>query len=51
MLCFRNIKDEYLRVKSTADFFRVLRRQERWDQEIYLCPEFSRRIPDTGYRR
>jgi hypothetical protein len=50
MMCFRNIKAEYLQVKSKRDFFSVLGRQDRFVQETYLCSEFSRRIPGTGYR-
>jgi hypothetical protein len=50
MMCFRNIKDEYLQVKSKQDFFAVCRRTERHVQETYLCPEFSTRISATGDR-
>jgi hypothetical protein len=50
MMCFRNIKTEYLQVKSKRDFFSIHGRQDRLVQETYLCPEFSRRISGTGYR-
>lgn len=50
MMCFRNLKDEYLRVKSKDDFWTVHGRQERMVQETYLCPDFVRRVPGTGYR-
>lgn len=50
MMCFRNIKDEYLRVKSKEDFWAVHGREERLVQETYLCPDFARRLPGTGYR-
>ena len=50
MLCFRNIKAEYLQVKSKRDLFAVIRRRDRLVQETYLCPEFSPRISGTGYR-
>jgi hypothetical protein len=50
MMCFRNIKAEYLQVKSKRDLFAVQGRQDRLVQETYLCPEFSRRVPGTGYR-
>ena len=50
MMCFRNIKEEYLRVKSKEDFWEVHGQQERMVQETYLCPVFSRRLPGTGYR-
>jgi hypothetical protein len=50
MMCFRNIKDEYVKVHSKQDFWRVHTRRERAVQEIFLCPEFQRRIPGIGYR-
>ena len=51
MMCFRNIKSEYLQVKSKRDFFSVVGRQDRFVQETYLCSEFSRRVPGMGYGR
>jgi hypothetical protein len=50
MMCFRNIKAEYLQVKSKRDFFALHGRQDRFVQETHLCPEFSRRVTATGYR-
>jgi hypothetical protein len=50
MMCFRNMKDEYLRVTSKDEFWAVHGRQERMVQETYLCPDFARRLPGTGYR-
>jgi hypothetical protein len=50
MMCFRNIKAEYLQVRSKRDLFSLHGRQDRFVQETYLCSEFSRRIPGTGYR-
>jgi hypothetical protein len=50
MMCFRNIKAEYVKVRSKAEFWSVHDRCERLVQETYLCPEFARRIPGTGYR-
>lgn len=50
MLCFRNLKTEYLRVKSKDDFWAVHDRYEEMVQETYLCPEYETRIPGTGYR-
>ena len=49
MMCFRNLKSEYLKVKSRADFWSVHDRYDRMVQETYLCPEFERRIAGTGY--
>jgi hypothetical protein len=50
MLCFRNIKSEYLNVTSKKEFWAVHGREERQVQETYLCDEFKRRVPGTGYR-
>ncbi|MFH1299545.1 MAG: DUF6304 family protein [Planctomycetota bacterium] len=50
MMCFRNLKQEYLQVKSKEDFFHVHDRFDRLVQETWLCDEFERRVPDTGYR-
>jgi hypothetical protein len=50
MMCFRNIKAEYLQVKSKRGFFSIHGREDRLVQETYLCSEFSRRISGTGYR-
>jgi hypothetical protein len=50
MMCFRNLKAEYLTVKSKQDFWAVHKRYDRMVQETYLCPEFRRRILGTGYR-
>lgn len=49
MLCFRANKEGYLKVRSKADYFQLHARTERV-QEAYLCPEFQRRQPGTGYR-
>jgi hypothetical protein len=50
MMCFRNLKTEYLRVTTKKEFWSVHGRQDRFVQETDLCPEFERRIPGTGYR-
>ncbi len=50
MKCFRNLKAEYLKVKSKSDFWAVHDLNERYVQETFLCPEFKRRVPGTGYR-
>lgn len=50
MMCFRNLKEEYLKVTSKAEFWSVHDRYDRLVQETYLCPDFKRRIPGTGYR-
>lgn len=50
MMCFRNLKQEYLQVKSKDDFFRIQEQFDRLVQETYLCNEFERRKMQTGYR-
>jgi hypothetical protein len=50
MMCFRNLKDEYTKVTSKAEFWSVHDRYDRLVQEIYLCSDFKRRVPGTGYR-
>lgn len=50
MMCFRNLKAEYLQVTSKQEFWSVHGRQDRFVQETHLCPEIERRIPGTGYR-
>jgi hypothetical protein len=50
LACFRDNKEEYLRVKTKGDIFRVWDTLTEYVQETYLCPEFRKRRPGTGYR-
>ncbi|MBV9849275.1 MAG: hypothetical protein JO250_06270 [Armatimonadetes bacterium] len=50
MLCFRGCKSEYLAVRTKADYLRMKAGPAQVVQETYLCPEFERRRPGTGYR-
>jgi hypothetical protein len=50
MMCFRNVKNDYLKVKCKDDFWKVHDHFEKMVQETYLCEEFERRISGTGYR-
>jgi hypothetical protein len=50
LACFRDNKSEYLAVRSKADLFRIWSKMTGFVQETYLCPEFERRQPRTGYR-
>jgi hypothetical protein len=50
MMCFRNLKAEYLRVRTKDDLWAVHDRCDARVQETHLCPEFQRRVPGTGYR-
>lgn len=49
MMCFRNKKQEYLKIKGKAGFW-ALGEPAEYVQETYLCPEFELRKPRTGYR-
>jgi hypothetical protein len=48
MRCHRDAKDQYLAVRSKADYFHVPVTEDV--PETYLCDEYERRIPGTGYR-
>jgi hypothetical protein len=50
LACFRDNKAEYLAVRSKADLFRIWGTMTGFVQETYLCPQFERRQPGTGYR-
>lgn len=50
MACFRNSKQEYLSLKGKAAFFNLREKIAEFVQETYLCPEFEKRVPGTGYR-
>jgi hypothetical protein len=50
MLCFRDNKQVYLQIQSKTDLFHIWDTMSGLVQETYLCPEFERRIPGTGYR-
>jgi hypothetical protein len=43
-------KAEYLKVRTKGEYMRVMNRYTERVQETYLCPEFERRKPGTGYR-
>jgi hypothetical protein len=48
MRCHRGAKAQYLSVRSKLDYWRVPVTEDV--METYLCPEYERRIPGTGYR-
>jgi hypothetical protein len=50
MMCFQNLKTEYIKVKTKQEFWSVHDRYDRMVQETYLCSQFERRVPGTGYR-
>ncbi|NUP07554.1 MAG: hypothetical protein HOW73_16015 [Polyangiaceae bacterium] len=50
LACFRGVKDEYLRVSDKAGIFAIWQRLTEFVQETYLCEQFRRRVPGSGYR-
>jgi hypothetical protein len=50
LACFRDNKGGYKAVQSKRDLFGIWGTMTEFVQETYLCPEFERRIPGTGYR-
>lgn len=55
MICFRANKEGYLTLPLGENFekdafFDVMETVSEMVQETYLCPEFERRKPGTGYR-
>jgi hypothetical protein len=48
MSCHRDAKDQYLAVRSKADYWYVP--VTEGVMETYLCPEYQRRVRGTGYR-
>jgi hypothetical protein len=55
LICFRANKKGYLSLPSGEDFskdayFDVMETVSEMVQETYLCPEFEKRLPGTGYR-
>ncbi len=49
MACFRYMKEEYSQVRDKYDLLPILGKAEVV-QETYLCPDFEKRLPNTGYR-
>ena len=50
MMCFRDIKDDYIKVKTKSEFMDIMHKMTENVQETFLCPEFKKRVPGTGYR-
>ncbi len=50
MYCFRRLKAEYLAVRSKIDYMKLDDSKVDGTQETYLCADFARRTPGTGYR-
>jgi Family of unknown function (DUF6304) len=50
LACFRGNKAGYRGVSSKAALFKIWDTMTEFVQETYLCPEFEKRAPGTGYR-
>ena len=50
LACFRDNKEGYAAVRGKYDLFSVWSSMTEYVPETYLCPEFARRVPGTGYR-
>jgi uncharacterized protein DUF6304 len=50
MRCYRDNREAYLAVKTKREFMEIMDTFTEHVQETYLCPEFQRRKPGTGYR-
>lgn len=50
MLCFRNIKEQYLMVKDKDEYLNIMDNSDSLVQETYLCDEFLSRPMKIGYR-
>lgn len=50
LACFRGNKDGYRAVHDKGGLFQIWNTLTDFVQETYLCPEFERRKPGTGYR-
>jgi len=50
LACFRDHKQEYLAIKDKVSLMHFFSKLTENVQETYLCPEFEKRVPGTGYR-
>lgn len=50
LACFRDNKDDYLAVRTKNGLARIWPTMTEYVQETFVCPQFQRRIPGTGYR-
>ena len=50
LACFRDHKQEYLALKGKSALMHFFSNSTENVQETYLCPEFEKRVPGTGYR-
>lgn len=50
LCCFRDNKQGYLQAKTKFELLRIWDTRTEFVQETYLCPEYEKRKPGTGYR-
>ena len=50
MICLRNYKEEYLKTNSKSELLNLMEKEIIIVQETYCCPEFEKRLKNTGYR-
>lgn len=50
MLCFKNMKKEYLAVKDKDEFMEIMDSFDQQVQETYYCQDYEERLEGTGYR-
>jgi hypothetical protein len=50
LACFRGNKAGYRAVTGKMDLFRTWHTMTEFVQETYVCAEFEKRLPGTGYR-
>lgn len=51
MACFRDARQRYLAIRSKRDYMQMYPHAvTEWVDELYVCPEFTPRVPGTGYR-
>ena len=50
LACFRDVKDEYIQIRSKREVFAVWDRLTEYVQETHACEEWQVRTQGTGYR-
>ncbi|MEN8120550.1 MAG: DUF6304 family protein [Bacteroidota bacterium] len=50
MMCFKNNKEDYLKVKDKISFLKLAEKEFIYVQETYCCPEYKTRQTNIGYR-
>ncbi len=50
LACFRDVKDDYVKVVDKPGIFAIWNRLTEFVQETHVCDEFAPRTPGAGYR-